>query len=99
MAHLQDTAVLPEGRKRAEKNLTQDALLRRQVEATKKLLEVTERKVKAIEESKEIELMVMRTKDTTEEAKEYFLLKQAMALSKVRKNAAAILFPESVGHI
>ena len=69
MAPPQDTAVRPEGRKRAKKSLTQAALLRRQVEATEKRPEVTERIVKEIEESNEIELMAIRTNDITEESK------------------------------
>ena len=86
-------------RERAKKNLTQNALLRRQVEATKIPLELTEINIKAIEESNEIDRMFMCTNDITEEAKEYSRLKQAMVLSKVCRDAAANLFPDSVAYI
>ena len=63
MAPSQDTAVRPEGQKTIKKNFTQDSLLRRQVDATKNLLEVTEWKVKEIEESDDIDIMAVRTND------------------------------------
>ena len=75
----------PEGRKAAKRNVEHAKLFARQVAATEELVKVTKKKAEAFNESNKIDLMATKPDDITEDGKEYFRLKQKLALEKMKK--------------